>query len=85
MKNSRYKISKRVLIFWTLFIGFGAVAGALWMIIDPSGKSMGMDGLLPYFQVLPFAETLFSRFNLFRLGVTCCKRHHKPYRCNVAI
>lgn len=60
MKNSRYKISKRVLIFWTLFIGFGAVAGALWMIIDPSGKSMGMDGLLPYFQVLPFAETLFQ-------------------------
>ncbi len=60
--KSRYKIARRCLIFWTLFIGLGAVAGALAMIIDPSGKALGMDAMLPYFQVLPFAEVLFQNF-----------------------
>lgn len=32
------------------------------MLIDPSGKSMGMDAMLPYFQVLPFADVLFRDF-----------------------
>lgn len=49
-------------IFWTLFIGLGAVAGAAAMLLDPSGKALGMDAMLPYFQVLPFAETLFQNF-----------------------
>lgn len=30
------------------------------MILDPSGRSMGMDAMLPYFQILPFAEVLFQ-------------------------
>ena len=29
------------------------------MLVDPSGKVMGMDAMLPYFQVLPFADVLF--------------------------
>ena len=57
--NSRYQAARRWLIFWTLFIGLGAVAGALGMLLDPSGKSMGMDAMLPYFQALPFADVLF--------------------------
>ena len=60
--NKRYVLSRRFLIFWTLFIGIGAVAGASAMLIDTSGRFMGMDALLPYFQVLPFAETLFQDF-----------------------
>ena len=32
------------------------------MIIDPSGKALHMDGMLPYFQKLPFADTLFRDF-----------------------
>ena len=60
--KSRDKIARRILIFWTLFIGLGAVAGALGMLIDPSGKSMGMDAMLPYFQKLPFADVLFRNF-----------------------
>ncbi len=32
------------------------------MIIDPSGKTLGMDTMLPYFQVLPFADVLFQNF-----------------------
>lgn len=30
------------------------------MIADPSGKAMGMDGMLPYFKVLPFSDVLFE-------------------------
>lgn len=58
--KSRYAIARRWLLFWTLFIGLGAVAGALGMLLDPSGRAMGMDAMLPYFQVLPFADTLFQ-------------------------
>ena len=54
--------ARKWLIFWALFIGIGAVAGALGMIIDPTGKSMGMDAMLPYFQKLPFADVLFQDF-----------------------
>ena len=58
----RYDTARKWLIFWTLFIGVGAVAGGLSMILDPSGKTLHMDGMLPYFQVLPFAKTLFQDF-----------------------
>ncbi len=57
--KSRFAASRRLLIFWTLFIGLGAVAGAVGMLVDPSGKAMGMDAMLPYFQKLPFADVLF--------------------------
>lgn len=67
--KSRYRIARRFLIFWTLFIGIGAVAGAAGMLIDPSGKAMGMDEILPYFQVLPFADLLFR--NLFFQALHC--------------
>lgn len=58
--HSRFAVARRLLIFWTLFIGLGAVGGAACMLIDPSGRSVGMDGMLPYFQVLPFADMLFQ-------------------------
>ena len=32
------------------------------MIIDPGGKAMGMDAMLPFFQKLPFADVLFRDF-----------------------
>ena len=49
-------------MFWTLFIGIGALAGGLCMIIKPDGSVMGMQEMLPYFQVLPFADVLFQDF-----------------------
>ena len=60
--HSRYEAARRALLFWTLFIGIGAVGGASCMLIDPSGGIMGMDAMLPYFQVLPFADVLFQNF-----------------------
>ncbi len=62
MRALRYDTARKLLIFWTLFIGIGAVAGGLGMIIDPSGKTLHMDAMLPYFQVLPFADTVFRDF-----------------------
>ena len=60
MEKSRFQRARRALIFWTLFIGIGAVGGAAMMLIDPSGRAMGMDAMLPYFQALPFAEVVFQ-------------------------
>ena len=60
--HSRFERARRWLIFWTLFIGVGAVGGAAMMLIEPSGRIMGMDAMLPYFQKLPFADVLFQDF-----------------------
>ena len=61
-QKSRFETARRWLVFWTLFIGIGAVAGGLAMLIAPSGRFMGMDAMLPYFQVLPFADRVFQDF-----------------------
>ena len=58
--HSRFAVARGFLIFWTLFIGIGAVAGAVCMLIDPSGRLMGMDAMMPYFKKLPFSDILFS-------------------------
>ena len=60
--KSRFKAARGWLVFWTLFIGIGAVAGAASMLLDTSGGIMGMDAMLPYFQKLPFADILFQSF-----------------------
>ena len=38
---SRFEPTRKALIFWTLFIGIGAVCGAVGMLVDPSGKVFG--------------------------------------------
>ncbi len=58
----KQKTLRRILVCWCLFIGLGAVLGATGMLVDPSGKAMRMDVLLPYFQVLPFAQQLFQNY-----------------------
>lgn len=60
--KSRYKTTKKFLIFWTLFIGIGAMLGGIMMLIDPTGETIGMAGMLPYFKKLPFADVLFRDF-----------------------
>ena len=61
-QHSRFEAARRILIFWTLFIAIGAIGGAAGMLYDTTGHWMGMDVLLPYFQVLPFAEIVFRDF-----------------------
>ena len=61
-KSSPYNVFRIILIFWTLFIGIGAVAGGVSMILDPSGKLLHMDAMLPFFRKLPFSDILFRDF-----------------------
>lgn len=58
----RYRKAKKILLFLSLFVGLGAVYGSICMFIDPSGKLLGMDTLLPYFSVLPFSDILFQNY-----------------------
>lgn len=51
-----------ITMFWELFIGTGAVAGAMMMFMDPTGRMLGMDHMLPLFQPLPFSDRLFGNF-----------------------
>lgn len=60
--KSRFERARKWLIFWCLFIGIGAVAGSVGMFVAPDGSALGMDEMLPYFQVLPFAEVVFQDF-----------------------
>lgn len=66
--HSRYNVARIILIIVTLFVGIGAVAGALMMFIDPTGESTGMSGLLPGLRKLPFADVLFE--NLIFSGIS---------------
>ena len=61
-KKSRYHTARKWLIFWTLFIGLGAVSGGVSMLIKPDGSILHMQNMLPYFQVLPFADVLFQDY-----------------------
>ncbi len=69
--DRRYVISRRLLIFWTLFIGIGAVAGATGMLVAPDGSAMGMTEMLPYFQVLPLAAYLYQDFVFPGIALLC--------------
>ena len=60
--KSRYAVTRKWLLFWTLFIGIGAVCGAVGMLADPTGRAMGMDAMLPYFQKLPLADILYRDY-----------------------
>ncbi len=56
--------------FWTLFIGLGAVWGAMMMWIDPTGVMWGMDLMLELLRAkMPWP--VFSSATLF-LPVLCC-------------
>ena len=61
-KKSRFNTARKWLIFWTLFIGLGAVSGGVSMLIKPDGSILHMQNMLPYFQVLPFANVLFQDY-----------------------
>lgn len=60
--KSRFRPMRRALLFWCLFIGLGAVWGAGCMFVDPDGRLLRMDTMLPYFRVLPFADVLFRDY-----------------------
>ena len=58
----RLKIFKGLILFWTAFIGVGAFVGGICMLIKPDGSLLKMEAMIPYFQVLPFADILFQNY-----------------------
>lgn len=65
------KFLRNFLIFWTFFIGVGAVWGMLMMFISPSGEKWGMESLLPLMQVLPFPNIFFTNFIFSGIVLFC--------------
>ena len=61
-KKLTLKQLRNIQLFWGLFIGIGAFAGASGMISDPSGVALGLVEWLHYFQKLPLAEIFFQDF-----------------------
>lgn len=58
----RFKIFRGFILFRTLFIALGAFVGSILMLIKPDGSLVFLDGLLPYFNVLPFSDILFQDY-----------------------
>lgn len=58
----RLKVFKILLLIMTVFVGVGAFEGGICMLIKPDGSLVFLDTLLPYFQVLPFADILFKDY-----------------------
>lgn len=56
------KVYKAIILFWTIFIGIGAVVGSMMFFLDPENGFV-MGEILPKMQEkLPFSEALFSNF-----------------------
>lgn len=64
MKQTKkiFKITRALIIFWTSFIGLGAVVGACMFFFDPN-EGFIMGTILPQMRAkLPFGDLLFSNF-----------------------
>ena len=65
--KSRFEATRKWLIFWTILVGISALGGSVYLLIDPSGRSTGLDGALLLLQRLPDADRLFR--NLVFSGI----------------
>lgn len=70
-KKSRYSVARKILIFWCLFIGLGAIWGGTAMLIAPNGSLLQMQDMLPYFKKLPFADILFKDYVFSGIALIC--------------
>jgi hypothetical protein len=62
VKKFTLKKLRSFAIFWSLFIGIGALWGSVMMFADPSGKMWKIDPILPTLRVFPFSDVLFQNF-----------------------
>jgi len=58
----RFKVFKVIVLVISIFVGVGAFVGGIAMLIEPNGSILRMEAMLPYFQVLPFADILFQNY-----------------------
>lgn len=71
-KNKEERLLRGILIFWTLFVGVGALWGSLMMWIDPSGARLQMQPLLgPIREMFPWLHGLFENFIFAGIVLFC--------------
>lgn len=62
-RTKRLSILTKWMKFWTLFIGIGALVGAMMMWIDPSGKMWMLDVVLEMLRdKMPWPDIFFRNF-----------------------
>lgn len=69
--NSRYKRARVFLLIESMFIGLGAIFGAIVMWIDASGTETSMHGLLEGLQKLPGKERLYQNLLFPGIALFC--------------
>lgn len=62
MKKLETPTLRKTQIFWSIFIGAGAVLGAAMMFMSPSGEMFGMTPMLPLLRKLPLSDIFFNDF-----------------------
>lgn len=69
--KTKFNFARGALLFWCIFIGIGAVGGAVLFWAYPHGEVWNMADMLPYFQVLPFADFFFRDFVWCGVALLC--------------
>lgn len=67
----KFRIARGALLFWCIFIAVGAAGGAILFWANPHGEMWNMANMLPYFQVLPFADFFFQDFIWCGIALLC--------------
>lgn len=67
----KFNFARGALLFWCIFICIGAVGGAILFWAYPHGEVWNMADMLPYFQVLPFADFFFRDFVWCGVALLC--------------
>lgn len=76
-KDNKQKSSKQlrawrgVQIFWSFFIGIGALGGCIMMFVIPDFLGYGENSLLTYMQVLPWPEVFFQSYTFPAICLFC--------------
>jgi len=89
VSSDNLKKIRSVSVFWSLFIGIGALLGSTIMFIEPTGKIWNMYLMLTYLQKLPLSDIFFQNFIFPGIALLCAngitnfisfvliyKRHH---------
>lgn len=69
--KTKFNFARGALLFWCIFICIGAVGGAILFWAYPHGEVWNMADMLPYFQVLPFADFFFRDFVWCGVALLC--------------
>lgn len=69
--KTKFNFARRALLFWCIFISLGAIGGAILFWANPHGDVWNMADMLPYFQVLPFADFFFQDFVWCGVALLC--------------